>query len=221
MEKKTELDKLDIDKIIEEIKEEDIEEQSIEKKSEPKKEESKKDSDKKPKKDKKKLIFFILWIFIFVIIILMGILTYKEMNKKIFVKSGYYKINPEVIYLSKEKQQQAIIEKTYETYNFNLEIAYEFNGVYTKKILACQVACNFKSKYKIDLNKLYAYIKNEIFKKFKKLTANRFLEEIPNYNSKVSLIIENTILNSIVKFCPDVNKNKLKQTLNFVIFRIV
>ena len=221
--KKTEIDKLDIDEIIDEIKEEDVKEEILEKDTE----EEKKEPDKPEKKEEKpslfknkKIIFIAVWVILFIIICVTGFLAYKEKTKIIHVYSIHIKINHEVIYLSKEKKEEAQKEKLYHTYNFNFQFAYEFNGINSKRILATQVTCLFKSKYEVDLKELYAYIKKNIENDFKKLVNGKFLEEIPKYESKLSVIIQDNIVNAILKVCPDLKKEKLIKTINFVVFRI-
>ncbi len=220
MAKKTELDKLDVEKIIEEIKEEDVEEKEPEKPEEKKEKENKPQEKPEEKKDKKKLIFFGIIVFLGIINLVLAFLCYKQATKKIVIKSNFLKINPKVIYITKEKMLQAKIEQETKTYNFNFMMGYEFNGVNSKRILTCQVTCIFKSKYQVDLNNLYNYIAKKVSEDFKKLVDDKFLEEIPNYEAKLSVIIEDNIIKAIIKACPDVNENELKKVINFVVFRI-
>ncbi len=218
--------KLDIDQVLEEIKEQDLEieevdESEVEKKEELEDSEKSKEAEAKPSFLKnKKIIFFIIWIILFVIGIYFGFLAYKEKNKIIHVYSVPIKINPEVIYLSKEKKEEAQKEKLYHKYNFNFTFAYEFNGIESKKILSCQITCNLKTKYEINLNQLYNYIQDQIVNEFKNLTKGKFLEEIPNYKKVLLNIIEIKIIDSILKVCPDLKKEDIIKTLNIASFRI-
>lgn len=224
--KKTELDKLDIEEIIDEIKEEDVEEEVLEKDIEEEKKEEKSSEEKEEKEKKpsflknKKIIFLTIWIILGITSIIFAYLAYKEKTKIIHVYSIHILINHEVIYLSKEKKQQAEKEKLYHKYNFNFLFAYEFNGVNSKRILSTQVTCILKTKYEVDLSQLYAYIKSNIIKELKKLTDGKFLEEIPDYEKKISLIIQNNIINAILKVCPDLKKEDIMKTFNFVVFTI-
>ncbi len=218
--------KLDIDQVLEEIKDEDLEIEEIDDSEEEKKEEvvekkeSKEDEVKPSIFKNKKIIFLTIWIILFVVGVYFGFLAYKEKNKIIHVYSIPIKINPEVIYLSKEKKEEVQKEKLYHKYNFNFSFAYEFNGVESKRILSCQITCNLKTKYEINLNQLYIYIQDQIVKEFKNLTKGKFLEEIPNYKKTLLNIIEIKVINSILKVCPDLKKDDIIKTLNIASFRI-
>ena len=224
--KKPELDKLNIDELIDEIKDkEQIESEDQEKKKEERREieSPQTDEDKKEKKSlfkNKKIIFFILWILLFIISMLFAFLAYKEKTKIVHVYSIPIIINTEVIYLSKEKKEEIALQKQYHSYNFNFQFAFEFNGINSKKILYTQVTCLFKSKYEVNLNDLYAFIKSNITKELETLTKDKFLEEIPNYQSKISVIIQNNIIQAILKVCPDLKKEDIMKTFNFAVFRI-
>ncbi len=219
---KLDIEKLDLDEIIEEIKDE--EEDTSE--SSQKEEKSKKEDEKEDKETKssflknKKFIFYVIWLLLFIISVVFAFLAFKEKNKIIHVYSIPIKINHEVIYLTKKKKEEAILKKLYHSYNFNFQFAHEFNGVHTKKILTVQVTCLIKSKYEVNLTELYAYIKENILNDLKKLTANKFLEEIPDYKNKISKIIQENIVNAILKVCPDLKKEDILKTFNFSNFRI-
>ena len=218
--KKPELDKLDINEIIKEAQDEN---ETIKKEDKKEKEIDEQKDEKKEKSSilkNKKLIFVFIWIILFILSAYFAFLSYKEKTKIIHVYSIPIIINHKVIYLSKKKREEAARKKLFHSYNFNFQFAYEFNGVNSKRILTVQVTCLFKSKYEVNLNELYAYIKSNITKEFQKLTKNRFLEEIPDYQSKISLIIQNNIINAILKVCPDVKKKELMKTFNFALFRI-
>ena len=211
---------LDVNEILEEVKKEEKKEEVKSSSKEEEKASDEKKEEEKPKKNFKKIIFLGLWIVLFMIGTSTGYLAYKEANKKYLVSSPYIKVNPKVIYITEKKKIESKIKSEIKSYNFNLTLAYEFNGISSKRILTCQVTCIFKSKYRVDMQKLYSYIKSNIFHDFKKLVDDKFLEEIPNYISKLSVIIQQNVENGILKAFPDVNKKEIEKTLNFVVYRI-
>ncbi len=214
--RKTELDKLDIDQLIEET--EEVVKEDIEKKEEESKKKQEKEQEEKPKK--KLPLKLILRGFLLLIILVFTLLSVLEYMKKPSIKSGFYIINKKIVWLSKHKIEENKIKSLIKNYNFNLKIAYKFNSINGIKILSATLYTKFTSKTDVPLDKLYEVIKKDIYLKFKKLTFNKYLEDIPKYSNVISEIIQNTTLDILKKNIPDINMKEVKKNLNFTTFLI-
>ena len=214
--RKTELDKLDIDQLIEET--EEVVKEDIEKKEEESKKKQEKEQEEKPKK--KLPLKLILRGFLLLIILVFTLLSVLEYMKKPSIKSGFYIINKKIVWLSKHKIEENKIKSLIKNYNFNLKIAYKFNSINGIKILSATLYTKFTSKTDVPLDKLYEVIKKDIYLKFKKLTFNKYLEDIPKYSNVISEIIQNTTLDILKKDIPDINMKEVKKNLNFTTFLI-
>ncbi len=214
--RKTELDKLDIDQLIEET--EEVVKEDIEKKEEESKKKQEKEQEEKPKK--KLPLKLILRGFLLLIILVFTLLSVLEYMKKPSIKSGFYSINKKIVWISKHKIEENKIKSLIKNYNFNLKIAYKFNSINGIKILSATLYTKFTSKTDVPLDKLYEVIKKDIYLKFKKLTFNKYLEDIPKYSNVISEIIQNTTLDILKKNIPDINMKEVKKNLNFTTFLI-
>ena len=122
--RRTELDKLDIDELIEQTEEIVKEDQ---KKQQEETDKSLKEESETEEKPKKKLpVQLILRIVIGFVILVFIILSILESIKKIPVKTGYYKINRQILWISKKKITEEKIKSEIKEYRLNLKVAYNF-----------------------------------------------------------------------------------------------
>ncbi len=212
--KETEIDELDLDELIEET-EDQIKEDVIEETTDVSHETV------EPEKPKKKIPFKLIFIVLLsILIILFSVLIILELRKKPKVISGYLIINKKIVWISKSKIKIAEKEQEIKKYNFNLKLAYEFKSVNGMKILSANIFTKFSSKASIPMDKLYAVIKDNIYKSFDNVTKDKFVEDIPNFKTKISEIIINDILNDLKNFVPDINIKEAKKNINFITFKI-
>ncbi len=213
--KETEIDELDLDELIEETEEQLKDDSTKEEKEEVSRETV---AEEKPKK--KLPLKLILNIVLAILIVLFSILTILEIRKKPIINSGFFIINKKIVWISKSKIEQAEKEQQIKKYNFNLKLAYEFKSINGMKILSANIYTKFSSKAKIPMDKLYEVIKDNIYKNFDNLTDNRFIEDIPNFKTKISEIITSQIIQNLKNLVPDINLKEAEKNINFISFKL-